>query len=111
VRLGRAGAGVATLASIAVAASGCGGGGGTTAPKNASPGLKAFDQAGCGSCHTLAAAHATGKVGKKLDGLRLDAATVEHWVRTGGGGMPTFTGQLSDEQITQVAQFVAQSSG
>ncbi len=111
MRLARTAAVVATLASIAAAVTGCGGGGGTSAPKSASPGLQAFDQAGCGSCHTLAAAHATGKVGKKLDGLRLDAATVEHWVRTGGGGMPTFTGQLSDEQISQVAQFVAQSSG
>lgn len=98
-----------TIAGVAAGA-GCGGGGSSAPPANAGPGLKTFDQANCGSCHTLAAAHSTGKVGKKLDGLSLDAATVEHWVRTGGGGMPVFTDQLSDTQIQQVSQFVAESS-
>jgi mono/diheme cytochrome c family protein len=79
-------------------------------PKNASPGLRAFDDASCGSCHTLAAAHATGTAGPKLDGRPLDRATVERFVRNGASGMPSFKGQLSDAQIQQVAEFVAQSS-
>jgi mono/diheme cytochrome c family protein len=100
--------GVAAAAAIALAA--CGGSGSPTVPNNAGPGLRVFDQAACGTCHTLAAAHSTGTVGKKLDGARLDVATVEHWVRTGGGGMPTFTSQLNDAQIQQVAEFVSKAS-
>ena len=100
---------IGVLGGTAIAIAGCGGGG-TTVPKNASPGLRVFDQANCATCHTLAAAHSTGTVGKKLDGLGLDVATVEHWVRTGGGGMPTFKDQLTDAQIQQVAEFVSRSS-
>ncbi len=99
---------IAATAAAALMA-GCGGGS-PSAPANASPGLKAFDQASCGSCHTLAAAGASGTVGPKLDGAHLDQATVEHWVRAGGSGMPSFTGQLSDAQITAVAAYVATAS-
>jgi mono/diheme cytochrome c family protein len=105
----RAGAVVGAAASIAVATSGCGGST-PKPPANASPGLAAFDQVGCGSCHTLAAAHATGTVGPKLDGRALAPATVEHYVRDGGGGMPKFTNQLTDAQIKALSEFVAQSS-
>ena len=69
-----------------------------------------FDQAGCGGCHTLAAAHSTGTAGKKLDGASLDAATVERFVRGGASGMPSFKDQLSDAEIRQVSDFVARSS-
>ena len=100
---------VLAAASSVVALAGCGGGS-TSAPANASPGLKAFDQASCGSCHTLAAAGASGTVGPKLDGAHLDQATVEHWVRSGGGGMPSFTSQLSDAQIKAVSSYVATAS-
>lgn len=79
-------------------------------PANASPGQRLFTQSGCGSCHTLAAAHSTGVAGKKLDGLALDPATVARWIRTGGGGMPSFGAQLNDAQLQQVADFVARSS-
>jgi cytochrome c6 len=106
----RAGGMFAVLAATAGAVVGCGGGGPPSPPANAGPGLKVWDKANCGSCHTLAAAHATGTVGKNLNGLRLDTATVEHWVRTGGGGMPVFTDQLTDAEIATVADFVARSS-
>jgi cytochrome c oxidase subunit 2 len=36
-------------------------------PANPAEGKKVFDSNGCGSCHTLAAANATGKVGPDLD--------------------------------------------
>jgi len=98
------------LAGAALALSGCGGGGGSSPPANASPGLRVFDDQSCGSCHTLAAAHATGTIGPNLNGRSLAPATVEHWVRKGGGGMPSFGGQLSDTEIQQVADFVANAS-
>ncbi len=114
MKLRRRGATIVTAAGLAAglaaAAAGCGGAGTSKPPANASPGLEVFDQANCGSCHTLSAAHSTGTVGKKLNGRSLDAATVEHWVRTGGGGMPVFTGQLTNAQIQQVSEFVARSS-
>jgi cytochrome c6 len=99
---------VLALAGAALTLGGCGVG--SSVPKNASPGLRAFDDAGCGICHTLAAAHATGTAGPNLDGRSLDRATVERFVRNGKSGMPSFKDQLSDTQIQQVAEFVAQSS-
>jgi cytochrome c oxidase subunit 2 len=38
------------------------------------PGLAVFQQNGCGGCHTLKAAGATGKVGPDLDNLKQEAA-------------------------------------
>jgi mono/diheme cytochrome c family protein len=90
------------------ALAGCGGG--SSAPKNASPGLKAFDSANCGSCHTLAAAHSSGTAGPKLDGAKLTAARVADVVRHGATGMPSFADQLSSSQIQQVADFVARAA-
>jgi mono/diheme cytochrome c family protein len=70
-----------------------------------------FGSAGCGSCHTLAAAHASGQVGPNLDQLRPDFETVRAKVASGGGGMPSFSGQLSEQQIRDVAAFVASRAG
>ena len=66
--------------------------------------------ANCGSCHALSEAGTSGSVGPALDGIGLDAAAVEAQVRNGGGGMPAFEGQLSDEEITAVSAYVAEPS-
>jgi outer membrane protein assembly factor BamB len=60
----------------------------------------------CGSCHTLAAAGTTGQVGPNLDQNTAPLSAIEEQVRNGGGGMPAFEGQLSDQQIDAVAQYV-----
>jgi mono/diheme cytochrome c family protein len=99
---------VALVACVALGLAGCGGGG--APPKNASPGLRVFDDASCGSCHTLAEAKASGTAGPKLDGRSLDAATVARFVRDGGSGMPPFKDQLSDAEIQQVSDYVARAS-
>jgi cytochrome c6 len=102
---------VPMCALIVVLAALCGCGAATPAtPANASPGQKLVTQTGCGSCHALAAAGSTGIAGKKLDGLAPDPATVARWIRTGGGGMPSFAAQLSDPQLRQLATFVARST-
>jgi mono/diheme cytochrome c family protein len=102
------GALAAVLSGLAIA--GCGGGGGSSSvPANAPAGERVFAD-NCATCHTLAAAHATGTVGPGLDHRRYDAATVESKVKGGAAGMPAFGDQLSDTQIKQVSQFVAQSS-
>jgi ferredoxin-NADP reductase len=70
-----------------------------------------FASAGCGACHTLAAAGASGKVGPNLDDAKPDAAHVVDVVTHGKGGMPPYKGRLTDEQIRDVAAYVAQASG
>ena len=61
----------------------------------------------CGSCHTLSAAGTSGSVGPNLDDTSLDAAAIESIVRDGSGSMPAFGGELSDAEITAVAEYVA----
>ena len=79
--------------------------------KVTSPGAAVFKSAGCGTCHTLAAAGASGNIGPNLDKLRPPAAAVEAQVLNGGGGMPSFRGRLTPAQIRDVAAFVASSAG
>lgn len=74
-------------------------------------GAKVFRIAGCGSCHTLEAAGAGGQIGPNLDSARPDFDTVRTRVEQGGGGMPSFRGQLSPVQIRDVAAFVAVNAG
>src|SRR5205823_337454 len=81
-----------------------------SATGNPSPGAKVFADAGCGGCHTLAAAASTGNVGPDLDQLKPDKATVVRQVTYGGRGMPAFGKQLTKEQIDAVAEFVSQSA-
>lgn len=110
------------LALLVVAAAGCGGdddddgGAATTAATTAETTEGGADGAAvfasnCGTCHTLAAAGSDGTTGPNLDDLKPDEATVEAQVRSGGGGMPAFEGQLSDAEIEAVATYVSESAG
>ena len=99
------GAATATAADTAGSATGGGETGG------AADGAAVFASAGCGNCHTLAAANASGAVGPNLDELMPDEATVEAQVKSGGGGMPSFEDQLSPEEIQAVAEYVSSSAG
>jgi mono/diheme cytochrome c family protein len=74
-------------------------------------GAAVFTSAGCGSCHTLAAAGSHGQVGPNLDRLRPSFAAVQQRVVNGGGAMPSFAGQLTPAQIRDVAAFVATRAG
>jgi mono/diheme cytochrome c family protein len=74
-------------------------------------GAAIFKGAGCGGCHTLAAAGATGTVGPNLDQLKPSTSVVAHQVMVGGGAMPAFQGKLSPAQIQAVAQYVSSSAG
>ena len=77
----------------------------------AAPGAAVFRTAGCGVCHTLAAAGAHGTLGPNLDRLHPTAAAVRAQVTHGGGNMPAFAGQLTPAQIRAVAAYVARSAG
>jgi mono/diheme cytochrome c family protein len=74
-------------------------------------GSAVFASAGCGNCHTLKAAGASGTVGPDLDQLRPTAATVSQIVQSGGGDMPSFSGKLSDAEIAAVASYVSTVAG
>jgi mono/diheme cytochrome c family protein len=91
-------------AAVAKARDGGGGGGGQAAP--AADGKAVFTDT-CGGCHTLSAAGTSGTTGPNLDDVSLDAAAIEGIVRDGRGGMPSFGGNLSDDEIAAVAAFVA----
>jgi mono/diheme cytochrome c family protein len=77
---------------------------------NAAAGKAVFTSAGCVNCHTLAAAGATGTVGPNLDDAHPSADKVVERVTEGKGVMPSFKGQLSDQQIQDVAAFVSSST-
>ena len=70
-----------------------------------------FANYGCGGCHALAAARATGAVGPPLDGdANLSEALVVDRVTNGSGPMPAFGGQMSREEIAAVAAYVVHSA-
>jgi cytochrome c553 len=77
---------------------------------DAAAGKAVFASAGCVNCHTLAAAGATGTVGPNLDDAKPSADKVVERVTEGKGVMPSFKGQLSDQQIQDVAAFVSSST-
>jgi sulfite dehydrogenase len=74
---------------------------------NATAGKAVFMASGCGDCHTLRAANATGTRGPSLDEDEPDFSTVVACVTTGPGDMPSFAGRLSNSEIRNVAKFVA----
>lgn len=76
-----------------------------------SPGAAVFASAGCGGCHTLASAGSAGTSGPNLDQLKPPKATVSAVVSQGRGAMPAFAGQLSPQDIDQLADFVASTAG
>lgn len=91
--------------------------------EEAAAGRMIFEQQGCGSCHTLAAADTTGTIGPNLDQtlpgqseseiresiVDPNAEIVEGY---GSGTMPTDFGEkLNDRQLNQLVEFLSQSAG
>ena len=87
----------------------------TTEPAGAAGGSEAMGkvifETNCGSCHTLSDAGTTGTVGPNLDDLAPAQDVVAEQVANGGGAMPPFKGTLTEEQITEVAAYVAAVTG
>jgi mono/diheme cytochrome c family protein len=77
---------------------------------DAAAGKAVFASAGCTGCHTLQAAGSTGNVGPNLDDAKPSADKVVERVTEGKGVMPSFKGQLSEQQIQDVAAFVSTST-
>jgi mono/diheme cytochrome c family protein len=77
---------------------------------NAAAGGSIYTSAGCGGCHTLEAAGSSGSVGPNLDESKPDFALAFDRVKNGQGAMPAFEGQLDEQQIADVAQYVVEST-
>jgi mono/diheme cytochrome c family protein len=82
---------------------------------DATAGKQVFASAGCAACHTLKDAGATGTVGPSLDGTKPPFELVVTRVSLGKAPMPAFSkakgGQLEDQQIADVAQYVSTVAG
>jgi mono/diheme cytochrome c family protein len=64
----------------------------------------------CGACHTLADGGGAGGIGPALDGnTRIDHALVVDRITNGSGPMPSFAGQIPDEDIELLANYVVQA--
>jgi mono/diheme cytochrome c family protein len=74
-------------------------------------GKQVFEKAGCASCHTLKDAGATGTVGPNLDDAKPSKDLVVERVTNGKPPMPSFKGQLSDQEIQAVAEYVSRVAG
>jgi cytochrome c551 len=83
-------------------------GGGTTG--DAANGEAVFASAGCGGCHTFSKAGSSGSIGPNLDDAAPSFDKVVTQVTNGGGPMPSFKDQLSEQEIRDVAAFVSGSS-
>jgi mono/diheme cytochrome c family protein len=84
-----------------------GGGGGGGGAGDA----KSLFSTNCGSCHTLSDAGTAGTVGPNLDQSKPSFEKAVQQIKNGGGGMPAFDGQLTDEQIRALARYVVRVTG
>lgn len=72
-------------------------------------GRELFNNWSCGTCHALKDADASGHVGPALDGNpHLTEAFIVDRVSNGQGPMPAFGGQLSEEEIAELAAYIHQ---
>jgi mono/diheme cytochrome c family protein len=78
---------------------------------DAEAGAGVFEEAGCGGCHTLEAAGSSGTIGPNLDDSQPELALVVDRVTNGAGAMPAFGDRLSEEEISNVAAYVVESTG
>jgi mono/diheme cytochrome c family protein len=62
----------------------------------------------CGSCHVLEKAGTSGTVGPSLDEAQPTFEEAVRQIENGGGGMPAFGDQLTDEQIRALARYVSE---
>jgi mono/diheme cytochrome c family protein len=76
---------------------------------DAANGEQVFVAAGCGGCHTLSEAGSSGSIGPNLDDAAPSFDLVVTQVTNGGGTMPAFGDELSEQEIRDVAAFVSGS--
>ena len=77
---------------------------------DAAAGEAVFTSAGCGGCHVLDAAGASGAVGPNLDESKPGFELAVDRVTNGKDAMPAFSDQLSEKEIQDVAAYVVAST-
>jgi cytochrome c551/c552 len=100
------GTGTGTTSSTGSGSGGGSNGGGGGADANAAA-ITVFNSSGCAGCHTLSVADASGAVGPNLDNTSLSKDQIEAQIKSGGGVMPAFEGQLTDTQISSLANLIS----
>lgn len=106
----------AIVAALAAVAAGCGTSHSSEStaavgPGDSSAGRKVFVDARCGGCHALHAVGAQGTSGTNFDAKPPTLALALDRIANGRGAMPAYDGQLSEQQIRDVAAYVASASG
>ena len=69
-----------------------------------------FHSYSCSACHALADAGAGGSIGPSLDNPTLTRDLVVGRIANGQGAMPAFKGQLADEDIALLADYIVEAS-
>jgi mono/diheme cytochrome c family protein len=72
---------------------------------------KLLFQSTCGTCHVLADAGTSGTIGPNLDQAKPALQPAIEQITNGGGGMPPFKGQLTEQQIRALAQYLVRVAG
>ena len=67
---------------------------------------QALFEGNCGSCHALEDAGTSGTTGPNLDEAKPNFENAFGQIKNGGGGMPPFGTQLTDEQIRSLARYI-----
>ena len=73
---------------------------------DAAAGSALYAEAGCGNCHTLADAGSDGAIGPNLDDSQSSFELAVERMTNGSGAMPSFSGQLGEDGINDVAAYV-----
>ncbi|MGH3081007.1 MAG: c-type cytochrome [Gaiellaceae bacterium] len=71
---------------------------------------KLLFESNCGSCHVLADAGTSGTIGPNLDQSKPALQRAVTQITNGGGGMPPFKGQLTEQQIRALAQYIVRAT-
>jgi mono/diheme cytochrome c family protein len=106
----RLGLAAAALAAIAVPAARIGAqapAAGQVDAARIAKGREVFTNWGCTGCHALADADSHGDVGPHLDGGNLTETFIVGRVTNGQGAMPAFGGQLTEQEIADLAYYIA----
>jgi cbb3-type cytochrome c oxidase subunit III len=72
---------------------------------------KLLFESNCGSCHVLADAGTSGTIGPNLDQSMPSLQKAITQITNGGGGMPPFKDQLTQQQIRALAQYLVRVAG
>lgn len=72
-------------------------------------GRELFNNFSCGTCHIFADANGGGSIGPSLDrNARMTRSLAIDVITHGSGAMPSFAGQMSDEEIETLADYLVQ---